>query len=69
MDDFVVVLVEVDDYGLLSKLGLVGSVNGNIGSRWASTCFLLHVGVVLWTHLSCVGWSRVNPKQQADHEA
>jgi hypothetical protein len=41
VDDFVVVLVEVGDYGLLSKLGLVGSVNGNIGSRWASTCFLI----------------------------
>ena len=41
MDDFVVVLVEVGDYGLLSKLGLVGSGNGNIGSRWMLTCFLI----------------------------
>ena len=44
VDDFVVVLVEVGDYGLLSKLGLVGSVSGNFGSRCASTCFLITSG-------------------------
>ena len=40
MDDFVVVLVEVDDYGLLNKPGPFDSGDSNNESRWTPTWFL-----------------------------